>query len=135
MQRILVLFFIIALCPSFSSAREPQEAVGATKLIEFRGEVVPFYENLKRLGSIRTVKPEFPRDEHGRRVSGSAVVGVFVDEQGLPVQVDVIESTPIPECGVKAQAAVKQWRFPKLKRDGHPTKYLVRVPVVFEERP
>jgi len=93
------------------------------------------YESLKGLGTPRTVRPELPKDAEGRKVSGSALVGVLVDERGSPVEIEVLESKPIPACGESASAAVKKWRFPKLKKEGRPTKYIVRVPVIFEERP
>ena len=111
-----------------------KDAPAPAQMVEIRGERVPLYESLNGLGTPETVKPEFPVDAQGRRISGRALLGVLVDEKGKPVEVEVVESMPVPECGVQAAAAVRKWRFPKLKREGKPTKYIVRVPVLFQEQ-
>ncbi len=113
-------------------AKTVPPAPAPLKIVEVRGEQVPVYATLEGLGTPKTVMPEYPRDAKGQRVSGSALIGVLVDEKGNPLEVGVMESQPIPACGVNACAAVKKWRFPKVQREGKPTKYMVTVPVVFQ---
>jgi TonB family protein len=129
---LTLVFALSAYC--IAMGKDGSDAPLPAQFVEIRGERIPVYESLKGLGTPSTVKPEFPRDEKGRRISGTALVGVLVDEKGKPIEIEVIESKPIPAFGASAAASVKKWRFPKLKAEGKMTKYMVRVPMVFKER-
>ena len=134
-MKTLALSLLVAVCGTgVVSAKQEAEAPAPARFVEIRGERLPMYESLKGIGDPSTVKPEFPRDAEGRRVSGTAIVGVLVDEKGAPLEIEVVESKPVPACGENAAAAVKKWRFPKLKTEGRATKYIVRVPFVFDDR-
>jgi TonB family protein len=114
-----------AVCLGKNTTPEPLEYV------TLRGESLPLYAPPKVVDPVHMSKPEFPRDEKGNRVSGAAVVEVLVDLKGQVIEIEAVESKPLAAHGAAAVASIKKWRFPKLQKDGAPTKYLVRVPFVF----
>ena len=59
------------------------------------------------------------------------MIAAVVGENGRVIEGEIATSTPSAAFGPSALEAVLQWRFPKVKKDGKPTRFIVRVPVSF----
>lgn len=76
--------------------------------------------------------PEYPRLSVRAGESGLVVVGVFIDEAGLPRTVQVQQSSGHARLDESAVAAVKKARFKPYTQNGVPTAGWARIPIPFE---
>lgn len=74
--------------------------------------------------NIQSVPPKYPREARRKRVVGSVILDVTIDEQGLPAEIEVLRGLPfgLTEAAVEA---VRQWRWEPATMEGKP------VPVTF----
>jgi protein TonB len=74
--------------------------------------------------------PEFSEEARKAKYQGVCVLGVIVDENGLPTNIRVITSLGMG-LDEKAIEAVKTWRFAPAMKDGHPVPYPISLEVDF----
>ena len=78
------------------------------------------------------VKPEATALARQRKVSGTVLVRVLVDEKGRASQVEVYrDTTPKVGLGEASVKAVKQWEWTPAEKDGVPVKTWIVVPCPF----
>jgi TonB family protein len=70
---------------------------------------------------LQRVEPEYPRNARDQRIQGSVVLSVVVGKDGSVEQ--LIPVTGDSELAPAAVAAVRQWRFKPLIRDGKPIEF------------
>jgi TonB family protein len=80
----------------------------------------------------KVVKPEATSIARSRRVSGTVLVRVLVDENGRAAQAEVYrDTTPKVGLGESSIAAVKQWQWTPATKDGVKVKTWIVVPLPF----
>ena len=96
------------------------------KIVNFRGEQLPLYAAPKAVDPVSFPKkqPVFPTDRKGRPVNGYAVVTLVIDTEGKVIEAEAIESKPDAAFGKQAVKIYQQYTYPKITRDGTPTKYI-----------
>ena len=75
-------------------------------------------------------EPEFTDSARKARFQGVAMLGVLVDQEGRPANIEVM--TPIG-CGLdeKAVQFVRTWKFDPAEKDGQPVRFEVAIEVDF----
>ena len=83
---------------------------------------------------VHLVQPDYPPDALRRRVRGLVVLRVLVSEQGIPLQVQVIDraTSGLTEA---AEKAVRQWRFEPARAGGEAVRTWATVRIPFEAVP
>ncbi len=76
--------------------------------------------------------PEYPRLSVRAGESGLVLVGVYIDEAGLPRTVQVQQSSGHTRLDESAVSAVKKARFKPYTQNGVPTAGWARIPIPFE---
>jgi len=100
------------------------------QIVKINGEDVSVYAP-GQVQPVRTAKPDYPRPEQENGIEGHVVLAALIGFDGRVIESQVTESRLSPSFGESAKACLVKWRFPKLKRDGAPTKYLIQVPFEF----
>jgi len=78
---------------------------------------------------LRMVKPTYPSEAFVKKIEGTVVLEILIDERGSVVHTRVVQSIPLLDAS--AVAAVRQWIFvPALKR-GRPVATIALAPVSF----
>jgi TonB family protein len=80
---------------------------------------------------IHSVVPKFSEEAHQKGLGGNVVIGLIVDQNGMPQNVHVIRGVGIG-LDENAVAAVKQYRFKPAMEGGKPVAVLVNVEVNFQ---
>lgn len=106
--------------------REPEQAAARDQEVAGKKRVAGGVLNGR---VVRSVPPSYPNAARARRLSGTVVVGITVNEEGK-----VIEAEPL--CGHEALAgaaveAVREWRFSPTLLEGQPVKVTGTVTVNF----
>ena len=78
-------------------------------------------EDVATASLLQRVEPEYPRAAREKRVQGSVVLNVIVSKDGSVEQ--LVPVTGDSELAPAAAAAVRQWRFKPLVRDGKPIEF------------
>ena len=76
------------------------------------------------------VAPVYPSDLRERGIQGVAIVEMLVDSSGRVVEAKAVRST-VPEFGVQAVAAAKQWSFVPAQAGGRTISSRIQVPFEF----
>lgn len=76
--------------------------------------------------------PEYPRASRRAGESGRVTVRVYIDEAGLPRQLQVSRSSGFPRLDEAALAAVRAARFKPYTEDGRPTAGWASIPLAFD---
>ena len=126
--RLILLAVALAALPALRAQQEDPIPVAVVK---YKGQEMPVYE-IKQVLPVHTECPQYPREEQIQKIEGSALIAAVVGENGRVVEAEIVTSAPNAAFGPSALEAVLQWRFPKTKRDGKPTRFIVRVPVSFK---
>jgi len=83
--------------------------------------------------SVRQVSPQATRIAIQRRVTGTVLLRVLVDENGAPAKVEILRDTsPKVGLGDSSKAALEQWRWKPATKDGHRVKTWIVVQVPFK---
>jgi serine/threonine-protein kinase len=83
--------------------------------------------------SVKQVSPQATRIAIQRRVSGTVLLRVLVDENGAPAKVEILRDTsPKVGLGDASKAALEQWRWKPATKDGHRVKTWIAVQVPFK---
>ncbi|MGY1457483.1 MULTISPECIES: energy transducer TonB [unclassified Luteimonas] len=77
------------------------------------------------------VQPEYPATAYRERAEGTVLVGILVNANGRPVEVEVVRRSGNRELDRAAVDAVRQWTFQPAMRDGKKVEARVEVPVTF----
>ena len=80
---------------------------------------------------LHSAEPEFSQEARRKKVSGSVVLHLIVDEQGLPQNITVVHGLG-SGLDEKAIEAVKQYRFRPAMRQGQPVKVEINIDVNFQ---
>jgi periplasmic protein TonB len=76
--------------------------------------------------------PAYPRDALRRGAEGTVLLQVLVGTDGLPLQVDIRESSGHRDLDAAARRQVlARWRFRPAQRDGYPVQAIGLVPISF----
>lgn len=131
MKSAMILFLAVMLCAVLSPSltAKPLEPTPETR-VKINGESLPVYQT-KALLPRHTEKPNYPREERRRGIDGQTVIYAIVNTDGHPTDLIVKSSQPSAAFGEAAKQAIKHWRFQILKKDGHPIRYVIQVPVDF----
>jgi len=84
------------------------------------------------LAVLRQVDPVYPDFARHARIQGPVVLMMTVDEQGRPVQVQVLEGHPV--FHEAAKQAARQWRFEPAHMNGQPVSAAFRLTLKFALR-
>lgn len=99
------------------------------------GDLVEISQVSQPPRATKVVKPEPTALGRQRKVSGTVLVRVLVDENGRAEQVEVYRDTsPKVGYGEASARAVKQWEWTPAMKDGVPVKtwYIVPLPFVLK---
>jgi protein TonB len=78
---------------------------------------------------ILNVAPRYPQSAMDAKVQGAVVLQLTVDPEGVPTDVEVVDS--IPELDQAAIEAVKQWRYEPTLMNGVPVPVAMLVTLTF----
>jgi TonB family protein len=76
--------------------------------------------------------PEYPAVALRHGESGRVVLQIRIDENGLPIDVDVARRSGSRELDRAAIQAVREWRFKPALQNGKPVSSVVELPVDFK---
>jgi len=107
-----------------STAPQGAPAVGA-------GPVIHDFTSVG-LAVLRQVDPIYPDFARRARIQGPVVLMMTVDEQGRPIQVQVLEGHPV--FHEAAKQAARQWRFEPARMNGQPVSAAFRLTLKFSLR-
>jgi TonB family protein len=79
---------------------------------------------------IHRVEPKYTDDARANKISGSVVLGLTVDQQGLPQNIQVKKSL-YPSLDESAIEAARQMRFEPAIKDGQPVSMFITVEMNF----
>lgn len=80
---------------------------------------------------IYSVEPEFSEEARKAKVAGNVLVGLWIDEKGMPSHVHVVRGIGMG-LDEKAVEAVKQWRFKPAMENGKPVLVELNIEVNFQ---
>ena len=124
MKSVLLLGLILGLAMSVEAAVQSQ---GSPKTVEqykqLGKEVVPPKVT-------KHISPEYPEKLRKKKITGTVIISFVVDENGVPQQLEVRESSH-PGFNSPALSAVSQWRFSPGQVDGRPTPMATSAEVSF----
>ncbi len=96
------------------------------------GDLVDVGQVTRQPQATKIVKPEATSLARSRKVSGTVLVRVLVDESGRAAQTEVYrDTTPKVGLGEASIAAVKQWQWTPATKDGVKVKTWIVVPLPF----
>jgi periplasmic protein TonB len=75
--------------------------------------------------------PAYPEISLRRHEQGRVVLRVSVSAHGLPLEVDVLQTSGHPQLDDAAQTAVRHWEFIPAMQDGRPVRAVAEVPIRF----
>jgi protein TonB len=75
--------------------------------------------------------PEYPLVSRQNGEEGRVILRVFVNEQGLPQEVQVRTSSGFTRLDTTAQDTVRRWKFAPARRGDTPVGAWVLVPMTF----
>ena len=80
---------------------------------------------------VRAPAPDYPPAAYRNGDSGTVLLRVHVDPQGVPYAIDLVQSSRSRALDRAASEAVKRWRFQPAQRGGQPVAGEVQVPISF----
>jgi len=86
---------------------------------------------ITRAEPVRRVEPEYPAAAREFGASGTIVVRVLVDGDGIVREAKIIQSFGNPTCEQAALNAARQWEFNPATKDGIPFEQRVSIPFTF----
>jgi len=82
---------------------------------------------------VKEVAPDYPDNARENRVEGRIIIEYTISEEGHPVDVRIVESTPPGVFDAVAINAIHQWRYIPARRAGRATE-IEEAEAVFEFR-
>lgn len=97
-----------------------------------QGDLVDIGQVTRQPQATKVVKPEATSLARSRKVSGTVLVRVLVDENGRAAQAEIYrDTTPKVGLGEASLTAVKQWEWTPATKDGVKVKTWIVVPLPF----
>jgi TonB family protein len=82
---------------------------------------------------VKQVSPQPTRMAMERRVTGTVLLRVLIDENGAPAKVEILRDTsPRVGLGEASRSALEQWRWKPATKDGHRVRTWIAVQVPFK---
>ena len=96
------------------------------------GDLVDIGQVSRPPQATKVVKPEATSLARQRKISGTVLVRVLVDENGRSAQTEIYrDTTPKVGLGEASVSAVKQWQWTPATKDGVNVKTWIVVPLPF----
>ncbi len=76
-------------------------------------------------------RPPYPRNAHRFGIEGTVVLQAEVNEDGVPLQVRVFQSSGNDLLDESALNTVSKWRFSPARKDGVIVRAFVKIPITF----
>jgi TonB family protein len=132
MKFISVLLLILAFA---GCAEAPSRAEASrSRTPEYDSEIVvnadklPLYRNVR---AERSVPPVYSPRDLDAGAANEVLVGAVVEKDGKVSATFMMRALASPDLQKAAQAAMMQWRFPPILKDGEKIRYAVAVPMQF----
>lgn len=90
---------------------------------------VPIFDYDRPPRVLRQTKPRYPPDAFVKKIQGTVLVELLIDDAGHVVRARVIQSVPALDSA--ALEAVREWRFVPAYKNGRPVATVARAPVSF----
>lgn len=118
--------------PFGGDPQKPSSPPGAEKAAAAGGEgqVLKVGGDVKEPVVLHRVQPAYPEEARKNKVQGVVKLAAVIDEKGVVVKVEPIES-PDPSLSEAAAAAVKQWTYKPATKKGKPVKVGMTITVNF----
>jgi TonB family protein len=128
----LLLFSVAAGAGAMAVAIAPQTTSQAADQDKPYGQVYKIGKDVSAPQLISSVQPEFPQSAKGAddKLEGTCLIGLVVDETGMPQDVHVVRSLR-KDFDEKATEAVRQYRFKPGMKAGTPVAVSLKVEVKF----
>jgi protein TonB len=78
---------------------------------------------------LRTPGPQYPHEAFVKKIEGTVLIEILIDERGRVARARVLAS--VPPLDEAALAAVRSWAFVPARHQGRPVASLARAPVSF----
>jgi protein TonB len=78
---------------------------------------------------LRVVKPTYPSDAFVKKIEGTVLLEIVIDDRGSVVKTRIVQSIPLLDAA--AIAAVRQWIFAPAVQRGRPVATIALAPVSF----
>jgi len=78
---------------------------------------------------IKITRPQYPKDAFRKKVEGTVIVEILIDETGRVARARVIQSVPLLDAA--ALQTVYQWAFQPAIKGGRPVPTIAHAPVAF----
>ncbi|MCM3875283.1 MAG: TonB family protein [Thermoanaerobaculia bacterium] len=116
-----------------SEASQAEAAAAAAAMAVKDGDLVEVDVADTPPVSVRQVSPQATRLAIQRRVTGTVLLRVLVDENGAPAKVEILRDTALKVgLGEASKAALEKWRWKPATKDGHPVRTWIVVQVPFK---
>jgi protein TonB len=79
--------------------------------------------------ALRTTKPVYPPDAFVKKVEGTVLLEILIDDSGRVARVRIVQSMPLLDRA--AVEAVRTWIFEPAYKKGRPVASLASAPVTF----
>ncbi len=79
-------------------------------------------------------RPPYPRNAHRFGIEGTVVLQAEVNEDGVPLQVRIFQSSGNDLLDESALSTVSKWRFSPARKDGVMVRAFVKIPITFSLR-
>jgi periplasmic protein TonB len=80
---------------------------------------------------VRAPLPEYPEELRSEGITGTVVIGVYIDDKGSVTKAEVVKSTDTRFEKAAVEIVQKKWRFNPAKKDGAAVSCKVNVPIRF----
>lgn len=71
---------------------------------------------------VTSVQPDYPQEARDQGIEGRVVLEYIINEEGIPVDIQIVEATPKGVFELAAIAALSQWRYQPALKMGRPTR-------------
>lgn len=123
MNKLLLIMALVITAGTCAASPTPISKV----LVD--GKEYPVYEYFKDVKAESRENPVYPFRAKQEGRGGDTLVGTLVGEKGKVLSTFVAKSTAGQDIQQAVCAAVRQWKFPKLKDADKPIAYVLFIPI------
>ena len=87
------------------------------------------------VAATHTPPPDYPLEQACSDIGGKVVMRVVVGTEGRPTEVEIVQSSGVPELDRAAEDGVRAWEFTPATRRGQPVSQTIQVPMSFTPTP
>jgi protein TonB len=113
-----------------SEPEEPTAKVVPKKLTESVRTAEPDY----KAAYLNNPHPPYPRNAHRLGIEGTVILQAEVNEDGVPLQVRIFQSSGNDLLDESALNTVSKWNFKPARKDGVMVRAFVKIPITFSLR-